>query len=314
MALTLTGISQATGATGGRYLVRVTGTDFPVPPVPVSNGAPAPEPAQTFGLAVADVTGAFRLCTDVAVLSPTEAIGVMPTGAAGAATIVVANFTTSEVAFAANLFAYVLPDLTKAVDRPVLRVVEQLVTDLRREVTKNVSVTTSADYDGTPGDGLNIITNAELPHVVLVGPTTNENRFHSLNARRTKVTGNTTWAQFRPATTVDLSFEVVVVADASTEAMALMHEVVAFFERNIFLTITVNALTTPANPGDDTASYEMDMVSSFEGLGEPNASNLRQLSGKIVIRGIDIDDQNPLVGQGATLTDDTQILGTEPRS
>lgn len=306
---TFTSVTPSSGRAGGRYLVSIIGTGFNQAPAAAEDG-PTPAPAPYFEVNVTDSAGRTRTATKVYVVSTTQAYALIPPGAPGLASIELVNINedeSRESVTESDAFTYKRPDLA-ATDRTLIRVVRELLECIAREVHPDVYLTVHTEYAGAPVANFQTIENAKIPAVILVGPRTTENRFYSQNAARVTVPSEGTFVKHATAMTLDLEFEVMAVADKMQHLLALLHELTRFFDRNDFLTIDVD----PADATKGTASYEMDFQPNgqFASATDANENNVRQLSGTIVVRGVDVDEDDTTILRGVTLTDVDDVTTT----
>lgn len=312
---TIAAVSPIAGASGGRYLVTITGTNFQLPPVPAATGpSTAPNPSVRVSFVGTTRTAAARR---VYVVSPTRMFVEVPAGDPELVSVKVENIDQhgvlvgAETVTKAAAFTFKLPDLTA--DSTLVRVARALLQDLKRQVLANVSLTVHTDFDELPADGTNRTEFAKLPALVLIGPKLATNRIYSTNeARRVPDLSDGSgqgFLELRPPVTADLEFEILGGSEATMELLALLSEVARYFSRNIALAIDVDA----ADPTKGQVSYEMEMP--FTGLpsvtSRPNEDNVRQFSGSFVIRGVDLDDADMAVLKGKKLADYVQT-GADP--
>lgn len=318
MIPTVASVTPKTGRTGGRYLLTVYGTGFQLPPVPPATGpAPAPNPSVRVSFMGSQRT---RVARNVYVLSSKQLLVEVPPGDAPSGTgetvaLVVENIDQSGVVVpgesvtVASAFTYKMPDLT--VDSTLVRVVKTLLQDLKRQVLYNVSLTTDVDYDANVATASTEI--AALPALVLVGPRLQTNRIYALNPLRTvqDESDPTLFTKLRPPRTRDLYFDITGASTKAVEVIALMSEVERYFERTTMLTMDVDA----TDPTKGTVDYEMQVPLGVEFalIPKPNESNVKQFTGAVVIRGVDMDDEDMSILRGRQLQEAVQV-GTDPQA
>lgn len=291
---TLTGISPATGPSGGGDVVRLTGTAF-VPQVAVHFGdAPAEvlSVREEAGVSLADV----RTPTHADAVVDVTLRNLDPAGVP----------VPGEETTLAGAYRFLLPRIVAESD--LTRLVRALLRELKRQVLANVSMTVSIDYDDTTVDGLSVIAISQLPSLVVSGPRVAENRFFSSNAPHEDVVPGTSGPELvrrRPPYTVDLSFTLTAASDRTVELLNLMAAVATFLNRNRWVEL-------PRDPDDPTtaaARWEMDPEGDFQTrLDGPD--DVRVFSCGFVIRGFDIDEGLPLdVGRAVVETElDTEAI------
>ena len=275
---TLTGISPATGPTGGGDVVRLTGTGF------------APEVAVLFGDAPAEV------------LSVREEAGVSladartPAHADGVVDVTIRNLDVGgasvpgEEATLAGPYRFLRPRIVAESD--LTRLVRTLLRELKRQVLANVSMTVSVDYDDTTVDGMSVIAISQLPSLVLSGPRVVENRFFSTNEPHEDVVPGASGPELmrrRPPYTVDLSFTLTAASDRTVELLNLMAAAATFLNRNRWVELPRD----PDDPAAGTTRWEMDPEGEFQTRLD-GRDDVRVFSCGFVVRGFDIDEGLPL--------------------
>jgi len=275
---TLTGISPATGPTGGGDVVRLTGTGF------------APEVAVLFGDAPAEV------------LSVREEAGVSladartPAHADGVVDVTIRNLDVDGAsvpggeATLAGAYRFLRPRIVAESD--LTRLVRTLLRELKRQVIANVSMTVSVDYDDTTVDGMSVIAISQLPSLVLSGPRVVENRFFSTNEPHEDVVPGASGPELmrrRPPYTVDLSFTLTAASDRTVELLNLMAAAATFLNRNRWVELPRD----PDDPAAGTTRWEMDPEGEFQTRLD-GRDDVRVFSCGFVVRGFDIDEGLPL--------------------
>jgi len=307
---TIASVSPTSGASGGRYIITIVGTNFRLPPVPPATGPstpPNPSVRVSFIGSVRTV-----VARRVYVVSTSRMFVEAPAADPEVVAIKVENIDQngvligSETATKPTAYTFKLPDLS--IEGTLVRLVRTLLQDLKRQVLANTSLTIHTDFDETPADATNRIDFAKLPALVLIGPKFNTNRIYATNeARRVPDTSDASgqgFLELRPPTTVDLEFEILGGSESTFELLALMSEATRYFTRNIELTMAADE--HDATKG--TVSYEMEMP--FTGVpavtSRPNEDNVRQFSGTFIIRGVDLDDADMAILKGKKLADYVQ--------
>ena len=284
----LTGISPATGPTGGGDVVRLTGTGF------------APEVAVLFGDAPAEV------------LSVREEAGVSladartPAHADGVVDVTIRNLDVDGAsvpggeATLAGAYRFLRPRIVAESD--LTRLVRTLLRELKRQVIANVSMTVSVDYDDTTVDGMSVIAISQLPSLVLSGPRVVENRFFSTNEPHEEVVPGASGPELmrrRPPYTVDLSFTLTAASDRTVELLNLMAAAATFLNRNRWVELPRD----PDDPAAGTTRWEMDPEGEFQTRLD-GRDDVRVFSCGFVVRGFDIDEGMPLdVGKAVADTE-----------
>jgi hypothetical protein len=286
-------IAPSSGPASGNVLVEIAGGDFQMP------GHGAAGVGATTRPSVVVLVGR-RSARDVRVAADDRLTCVVPSGDPGPADVVVQNLDAAgtpipgELAIARDAFTYVCQPL--AIEADLTRLVRALLQELKRQVLDNVVLTVHTDFEADVGAELHLATIARLPALVLMGPELAEDRFFSLNQQPELATGPGRFVQRRVPFTVDLGFTVIGVSDHTTELLNLIAATQLFFHRNPYLELD-------RDPADLTAgrvSYEMDIARDGElrVTSQPNASNVRSFSGRIVVRGFDLEDLAGFPGEG----------------
>lgn len=299
---TITLVSPNAGSTGGRRLVKITGTNFQLPPAPATTGVvakPGPSVEVLFGT---------KKSRDVRVLSTGLLHVLSPVSDPGLVGITVRNITQSgtvipgETVTLANAFTYSRPNLNRnpSEELTLQRVLRYLIIDLSRQIINNVELTVHTDYDDTP-DGANVAMLATIPGLVLIGPRLRENRAYSLNQARKVTQPDGSALLLRPPRTVDLVFTLIGVDDLTLPTIALLHETEMYFQRNTLFEMP----RSEAAPTGEQVDYEMAIEpdGEFSWTGAPGNSNIRAFSGTFSIRGVDLDDEDMAAMQAYPVTD-----------
>jgi hypothetical protein len=320
---TISAISPNTVHTGGKSLVEISGTNFKVPTLP----PPANEPYTTGTPTVAVLFGTEE-STEVSVVSATRLFALIPRSpieiskttnyGEGSVDVTVRNLDDNgdpivgEEVVETDGLTYSRVQL--ATESDFQRLIRQIVFEFRCQMIPNVQITSHTDYDSDTVDAENITDLAELPGIVLVGPTLRENRLFSQNkpiSLEASTPGE--YLRRRVGYTVDLEFSIVGVSNLTAELVNLMAVVNGFFEKNKYLEL----LRDPSDSSLGSVQYEMDFLEDGDLAvsGSPNNSNIRVFSGRFVIRGFDMQDltgfaNDQTIGQTAVTDDEGVRLST----
>lgn len=268
----LQSVTPTEGPTSGGDLLRFVGSDF-AGRVSVSiGGLPAVVLAvrEEAGASIADVrTPARELGTVDVTLQNLDTLGAPVLG---------------ELATLAAAYRYLRPRVVE--ESELTRLVRQLVRELKRQVLANVSTSVSVDYDESPPDG--VIAMANVPSLVLAGPTLRQNRFYSSNVALEELTQGPNGPEFtrrKPAFTVDLVFTITATSSRTAELLNLIAAVATFLNRNRWLKLD-------RSPGDTNLGrvrWEMDADGDLRTQLE-SKSDVRAFTWGLVVRGFDVDE------------------------
>jgi hypothetical protein len=186
------------------------------------------------------------------------------------------------------------------------RAVRTLLRDLKAQITSNISISVSAEYDDTAEDGLAIVALAELPSIVITGPTLSENRFYSMNQIRefdVPDDPDQTVTLQGPPLTADLRFSVTGAANSTAQMLNMMSAVSAFFNQNKWLSMARD----PEDPSSESVRWELDFDVDFR-ISLDGPDDIRAFTAGFVIRGFDVHEGAPV---GATRPVEEVIVDIE---
>lgn len=299
---TITKVDVVTGPTGGRRVIKIWGGNFQLPPEPAANGVtPTANPS-------VEVLFGTVPAREVRVLARSLLHVVTPIHDPGTVAITVRNIdqdgavVPGETVTLAAAYTFARPGIGSAdaaSQSNLTRLVRTIVEELRRQILANVVLTTHTDYDDTP-DGANVAALADIPGLVLSGPTLRLNRFYNTNEPRESDDAHGDTYKQRPARTVDVAFTLIGVDELMTRELDLIAECTAFFLRNPMLRM----LRDPAVAGV-YSEYEMEIDDGgdFKSIGTPNNSNVRAFSGAFLVRGLDIEEADMRVSLASPVSD-----------
>lgn len=315
--------TPAEGPTAGRALVEIYGSGFRVPPAvppgpsaPPVNGvvyAPAQQTVRVrFGGADAvrvDVirSNLLRVLTPVCPL----AVPALPADPGGLVALEVTNLDDNgdpipgETLIVPDAYTYRMVKLDASTESDFTRAIRTLLRMWKLQVLANVVLTQHTDYD--PDVSTGFVEVADVPAIVLSGPSTPENRFYSLNEDQEINIGGIVEVR-RKARTIDLVFRVIGISDSATECLNLMALAIEFMNRNPYFEVQRDV----ADASKGNARYEFAQTQEFETGSRPNASNIHFFTGEVVIRGFDIEGfagipRDELRNLGVELTEDVNI-------
>lgn len=279
MALpTLSSVLPIAGPSSGGDLVRLVGAGFADRVRVLFGGAPAVVVSvrDEAGQRIADVRTPAHQPGNVDVeLTNLDTDGVPVPG---------------ETVIVAGAYRFARPTVAREAD--LTRVVRQLLRELKRQVLANVSATVSVDYDDTTIDGLNVIAMAQVPSLVLSGPTLRPNRFYSANVAHEDVVGGASGPELvrrKPPYTVDLVFTLTAASERTAELFNLMAAVATFLNRNRWLELTRD----PADASRGVVRWELDADGEFR-TTLAGKDDVRAFGCGFVVRGFDVDEGLPL--------------------
>ena len=304
-APTISTITPASGPTGGRSLVELTGTNFKLPPAPPTSGpAPAPEPSVKVefrqvvvrhtpdGRALSSTI--TRPAIEVAVDSATHLVCLTPVGdhgenaAALAADVIVTNLDLAGVAVPGEsatklaAYSYHLPSL--AAESDLARVCRALLQELKRQVCEETMLTVETDWDPDATDGLNHTGVAKVPSITLIGPDLAPSPdFATLDPEVERSAGDV-FARREAVVPKDVTFILAAVTDAKLASVNLVQQLEEFFRRNPYLELDRIA----GQPTQGTVQFELALDGDLKTTGALNLSNLRTFSGTVIIRGVPV--------------------------
>lgn len=285
-----------TGPTAGGNLVQIYGDGFRLPPAYDGTPGDTPQTVQVlFGDAEAPRVDVIRTNALNVLAPPSPLIGVSGnsiTGPTGLVDITIRNLDDNgdpipgEELVVSDAYTYRLPGITAGDQSILAHVMKHLLLTWVRDVHPNVLFSEHTEYDADTADGLNITEIAELPAIVLVGPDTPENRFHSLRNNQVDIVDGTPVTR-PPPLTVDLLFDVLVIDDNERRSIALQEAARNFIHSTPYLEVPRD----PSDPDSETIRFEMDEGTSgqFTKQSRPNNSNMKGYSGTLVVRGVDIE-------------------------
>lgn len=307
VAPTISSISPSEGHTGGKYVVRIDGSDFQLPPAPPSTGFVGGSWTPSMRV---EFDG--ELATDVRVFSDSILTCVAPAylgdpagiGSGVDVDVVVINLgppeeSTTEV----DGFTYKRTNIARH-DGIIRYVVRQLLLKMRREIINNIAITTSTDYDNSASDGLSFVYLAETPGIALFGPSLRENLDQMRKGRRTRQNvGALSYQKYLARKYEDFLFEANMMTSgggAQNELLNLMQEFLMFFETNRYLEI----LSDSSDPNSEKRELELWLT------GEPSTDDVITTKGTLAasasfeVRGVPVDrDQWRLIESGHMLDD-----------
>lgn len=217
----------------------------------------------------------------------------------------------------ADGYAYQMPNLSA--ESQLTYVIRQLILEFRRQVLTETLMNQHSEYaDSTSPDGdaqvdgEELVTRvAKIPSLVLLGPQVSGNQ-DQLQDEVTQQTIEDEWFDQLAPTIVDLSFEVLGIANTTQVGLNLLQATLEFFRRN-------RKLQVPCDSADDTSELvEFDLaLTTFPSIrNRANDSDVVTFSGNFVIRAIHLDTipgsnlpqgTDAMVSRGKKLADGVEI-------
>lgn len=214
-----------------------------------------------------------------------------------------------EIATLTSAYRFLRPRIAREAD--LTRVVRALLRELKRQVIENVSLSVAVDFDDTPLDGVDVVSVAKLPSLVLSGPRVKENRFYSSNEPHEEVVaapGGPELQRRRPSYTVDVEFGLTGASDRAVELLNLIAAVATFFSRNRWLEL-------PRDPDDGAKGnvrWELDPTGELR-TALDGKDDVRAFTWALVVRGFDVDEGLPLdVGKAVAGAGPDLSIGAAP--
>lgn len=158
---------------------------------------------------------------------------------------------------------------------------------------ERVVLTTDTDYQETTVSG-QVAKQEALPIMYLIGPEMLRNDIFTTHEKPTflhgpEVSPGGPPSQFTRHTAeeaIDLYYQIVILDNHLSRWTDLMTAVHGYFLNGKF----VEAEKTPGEPDKGVISYEIDLVDKFKSGRIVNRSNLKETTGRIIVRGVLISD------------------------
>jgi hypothetical protein len=279
--------------TGGQF-VEVTGTNFQLPPAPPATGVVpvAPPTVRVLFGAVEATKVSVLSATRLFVFVPKRALPVDSNGQTQDTEVVsltIENIDTNgdlipgETVTVASAYTYRRPDVSGQNQTPFAALIRHLLQLLKSEVTANVLVDVNTDYD--TDTATTRVDPAEVPSVVLTGPTMTANTLYTDNARSrvTLTDANEFYTKRRPYY-CDLTFDVIVITQSTMHLYNLMSLITTVVDRNPQLFLDCGA-PVGIVPFDLNWAGPLGVVKQSNQLN----SNIRVAKGSFTIVGFPFD-------------------------
>jgi hypothetical protein len=310
---TITTITPGTGLTKGVALIVIEGTNFRLPPTP-SAGYHGGDAQQTVTVSFGGTDSQWAhavSATRVHARLP-EWDGDWRDAMPKSLDVRVANLDDAGVEIPGEEVTAVdgmvidRPKLSKKQD--MHRVVLELLRVFRRHLHINTWLNQGREFDEDPTDARDKPNRSSLPLIALEGPSTQINRFSSLNRMEpTEDAGDPgSWYRYRFPVTVDMTFDVTAYANSETHLLSLGAAFTTLFRDVIYLRVPRDV----GDPTKGTADYELAVP--FDGQPDyqspPELDDLHSFAAVVTIRGVDIDESEGIViERGVDLADDPSL-------
>lgn len=288
---TFTSINPATGLAMGRFIAKIFGSNFRLPPDPPATGYVGGTYLRTVKVEVDGVESIdVRVLTEslLTVLVP-EYRGPSRVEDIGVVDIRVTNLDDDgeeipgETVTAVDAFTFYRPLLDRESD--FKRLVRELIRIFRRQIIANTNLRTHTDYDDTVGDMMNIVKLSELPGIILVGPIVRHNRFYSKNVPDVKLISGMEYVSTPSPKTVDLVFRIIGVAEHEGPLLQLLAAVEDFFGANTVISMNRD----PDDLSLGRIEWDMEIEEEPEMANAISDSNVGHFEGSFLVRAFDIE-------------------------
>lgn len=304
---TITSISPAAGLTRGEQWIAIIGTNFRLPVIPSApsgylGGAARPSVKVTIG----------GVPCEYAESATTELVYCKVPRWAGSpsATFPIeldvrlanldddGNEIAGEAVVEVDGWTYHRPPLTEACY--LKRIVDELITLLRRHVLPNVAVTISREWDDNPATIERLRDSA--PSIHLVGPRLTLNRFDSINRENAQAEASdpTYYQRRKVPVTSDLEFDVRIFAANPYHATNLIQAFLLTW-RDI---TEIAILRDPSDASLGYGSYDIEIPwDRYPDMdAAPSYSDLVTITTGLMIAGVHLDDESgTMIERGMTI-------------
>jgi len=302
-------ITPAEGLASGRERVQITGAFFRLPEEPPNNvptdGARRDTARVLFGGVPADLTAVL---TDGLIVAVTPAYTGTPGSLPAAVDVTVQNLDDSGAPIAGEEYTlpggyvYRRPDIVVA--SGIQWVTRQVLRDLRRNLIDNVASATSPDWASDPGTTLTAV--AELPAVLVDGPTIEENAFYRTSAVEERANADGANMNAGPFT-ADLSWDIILLARRKTEALNLCDVLTRYVRRR-------PTFTFERGPSDTTVVECRRYLAEWRAV-DRHADQVFSFESTLRLEALVIDDDAGMPVDDAVtyevLTTDLSVTSTE---
>jgi hypothetical protein len=264
-------VEPSVGPAAGGNLVRVAGDGF------------APRVRVRFGTAPAHLVRAWvHAGLWTLEVSP-------PAHDAGEVDLAVENLDATgvpvpgEIVTARGAYEYQRPQLVEESD--LARLVRTLIRGLKREVLSNVHVAVHIDHDDTPADGLRVTTMAQVPSLVLSGPSVRPSSAYRTAEPIDAELRAGEVLRYRRRLTVDLAFTITGASRSTVEVLGLLTATSHFISRNPWISM----LRDPTRPGLGLVRWDVDPEGDWR-TQIPGPEGVHAFTAAFTVRGFDLDE------------------------
>jgi len=294
MALSILSVSPAVGETPGQTRITIEGTDFDIHPFPpVVTGyigdSLGPSVKVTVGGIEAERVWVFPkpggAPGETTIECSTPRFVGDPATLPTSVDVVVENLINPGSVTSVGAFKYQHPS---AVTTSFLfLVVRALVQELRRQIPFNkIALRTHTDYDSDTIDGLNLVDEAEIPILLLRGPTLTKAEGNYFQGEIIDEDADPLeWRKFREMTPYDLSFSLLIVDKSVQRLINYASMLSMFYQENGRLRVE----KVTGDPTQGFYEYDLDEGTPIDVNQVGNNDNLSTASGSIIVRGVVIE-------------------------
>jgi hypothetical protein len=309
-APTFATIEPDEGHTGGRYVVKVTGSDFKLPDAPPATGYVGGSWTPSMEV---EING--RAAEDVRVYTTGLLTFTMPAfrGAPGdigtgiAVDLVLRNLDPVEETTEVGAFIYKRANIARG-DSILVHIVRTIINDFRRQILDNVAISTSIEYDADTGAAIRKVEIASTPAIGLFGPALLENLTYR-TPRREPVQNvpGLTFDRYREPFVGDLLFDFTIFTkgDGARRDLLNLQQLATLFFRNKH-SLTVDRDTSDPGAGTEELQLWLTVPPSVDSTA--NVAGLLSATGSFEIRAVPLDHDDWLAIERGYMLDDPADL------
>lgn len=292
MALAITSITPSEGATAGKTFVTIEGIDFDIHPYPPTTlgfiGDPGPSLKVKFdhlyatNVRVQPKPGGLPGETIIECITP-RYVGD-PSAIPVLVDVTVENLLVPASVTATNGFKYKHQDAKPTTAQsPLLCVSYSLLKELARQIpVKDVVDRTHTDYDDVTGDALNIVEIADVPALIVNGPSLDRSDGIYRQQDREVETAPGEFKILRAPVTVDATYTLTLVDEHSGRLINLVSILTSFVDENGRLGVEL----VPGDPSQGFVYFDLDWIDLPEVNNQASKDNVRTATASMIVRGI----------------------------